>query len=139
METTEKIILTPETYENVSRMLRSPDDENAIVALSAMEGMDFKSCKLYMALLYKESSNKKALWKEHAPNLLKNVESLGFTDECTLRMIFDKLRAEASEGELTVYATKFQEMLVVMLKGWGFGPMIDNLNIKITVKDDKQK
>lgn len=137
METTEKIVLSPDTYENVSRMLRSPDDENVIVGLSALEGMDFKSCKLYMALLYKESSNKKSLWKEHAPNLLKNVEGLGLGEEMTLKSIFNTLKKDASPGELQVFANKFQEMLSVMLKGWGFGDMIDGMNINITVKNAK--
>ena len=139
METTEKIVLSPETYENVSRMLGSPDNENVLVALSALEGMDFKSCKMYMALLYKESQSKAAMWEEHAPTLLKNIKSLGLDEGITLTSIFKVLNKDASEGELQVFSDRFGGTLKTMLKAWGFGEIIDDLNIKISVNNDRQK
>lgn len=136
----EKITLTPETFENVSRMLTSPDEENAVVALSALEGMDFKSCKMYMALLYKESHlNRTAMWQEHAPTVLEKIKGLKLDDEVTLTSIFLALEKDATPGELLVYSSRFAETLKVMLKTWGFGKIIDDLDIKITVKDDRQK
>lgn len=138
--TKEKIILTPETYENVSRMLNSPDEENAVVALSAMEEMDFKSCKMYMALLYKESYlNRYAMWEQNAPNLLQNVKNLKLDEGITLTSIFLTLEKEASEGELQVYANKFRDTLAEMLKVWGFGKVIPGLNISITVKPQNER
>lgn len=135
----EKIVLTPETFENVSRMLNSPDEENTIVALSAMEGMDFRSCKMYMALLYKESRQKANLWKEHSPNLLANILKVGIDEQCTLRSIFDTLREEASPGELEVFCKEFEKGILGMLRGWNFGKMLDDVNIKITIKNEGQK
>lgn len=137
METKEKITLTPETFENVSRMLISPDEENAVVALSAMEGMDFRSCKMYMALLYKESRHKSQLWKDNCPILYANVMKLGIDDQFTLRSIFNSLKNEASPEELEVFCKEFEKGIVGMLKGWNFGAMIDEVDIKITIKKDE--
>ncbi len=130
----EKITLTPETFENVNRMLVSPDEENAIVALSALEGMDFRSCKMYMALLYKESRQKNNLWKEHCPKLLANIQGLGLDEQVTLRSIFNTLKEDATPGEMEVFCREFEKGLKGMLKGWNFGAMIDDLDIKITTK-----
>jgi hypothetical protein len=130
----EKIELNPETFENVRRMLASPDEANVITGLMALEQIDFRSSKMYLVMLYKENTERKGLWQVNCPNLVKNIENLGLDNEMSFVSIYDKLFEDVTPDEEAVYFERFGAMAAVMLKGWGFAKMIDDLDIVIKRK-----
>jgi hypothetical protein len=74
-----KIILGRDTYEQLKSMLESPDQENAIVALSCIEASDFKSNITYVLLMMHEADIDFKMWKEHAAETIKKYTTLGIS------------------------------------------------------------
>lgn len=130
----EKITLNPETFDNVSKMLNSPDQENATTALMAMEQMDFNNSKLYMVLLYKETVDKKHLWEQNCPGVLKNINNLGLDEHLSFKSIFLNLKDKVSDEEMQVFLSRFGSVLKKLLNDWGFKGMVEDLDILITLK-----
>lgn len=132
----EKVKLDAESFETVAKMLNSPDQENASTALMAMEQMDFKKGTMYFALLYRDSMDKQALWKEHAPNLLKNIQGLGLDDVISYRSMWNVLKSKASADEKQIFAERFSKVVGQTLGEWGFKDIMKDLQITVTVKKD---
>lgn len=133
---TEKIKLDGESFETIAKMLSSPDQENASTALMAMEQMDFKKGTMYFALLYRDSMEKQNLWKDHAPNLLKNIQGLGLDDTISYRSMWNILKSKATNEEKEVFAKRFSKVVGSTLGEWGFKDIMKDLQITVTVKKD---
>jgi len=130
----EKIVLNPESFENISKMLNSPDEENAAVGLMTIAQMDFTKSKMYMVLLYKDSLNKE-LWEEHCPDVVKNIKNLKLDDVLSFTSIYDQMKKTSSKDEMAVFLDRFTYSLRVMLKNWGYANIMPDVDIKITMKN----
>jgi len=130
----EKIVLNPESFENISKMLNSPDEENAAVGLMTIAQMDFTKSKMYMVLLYKDSLNKE-LWEEHCPDVVKNIKNLKLDDVLSFTSIYDQMKKTSSKDEMAVFLDRFTYSLSVMLKNWGYANIMPDIDIKITMKN----
>jgi hypothetical protein len=137
METSEKIRIDSESFENVANMLKSASVEDASTALMAMEQMDFRKGCMFFAILFRDSLGKVELWKKHAPDLLKNIQGLGLDEICSYRSIWNKLKDKASLDEKKVFAKRFGIDATEILADWGFKDMIKDFKITISLKDDK--
>jgi len=135
-KTMEKIKIDPETFANVSKMLTSVDDENVSTALMAMEQMDFRKGTMCYALLYKESMSKQTLWKEHAPNLLANLEKLGIDNSWSYRSIWNEMKKKASKEEKQLFVDRFGPIAGDLISKWGFKDMLKDMTITIKLKED---
>ena len=133
--TTEKIKIDASTFNTILEMLNSNDVENAATSLMAMEQMDKKEGLLYFILLYRESKEKTLLWKEHAPTLLKRIETIGIDKDFSLRSIWEICRDAVTDDQKEVYKKRFEVMLTKILNEWGFKPILDDMEIKIKFKD----
>lgn len=86
----ERITLSRDTYDQLKSMLESPDEENAIVALSCIEASDFKSNITYVLLIMKEADVDFQLWKAHAAETMKKYRALGImTGHLTYKKIME--------------------------------------------------
>ena len=135
-EKVEKVNMDNESFETISKMLLSPDQENATTALLAMEQMDFKKGTMYFALLYRDSMDKQALWKDNAPGLLKNIQGLGLDDAVSYRSIWNLLKSKATIEEKEVFANRFGSVMGQTLAEWGFKDIMKDLQVSITIKKD---
>ena len=133
-----KVKLDAESFDSITKMLASPDQENLTTAMMAMEEMDFKQGKMYFALLYRASLEKQDLWKTHAPNLLKNIQGLGLDEVVSYRSIWNILKKAASDEEKSVFAERFSKVVGTTLGEWGFKDIMKDLKITVTIKKDAE-
>ena len=133
-----KVKLDAESFDSITKLLASPDQENLTTAMMAMEEMDFKQGKMYFALLYRASLEKQDLWKTHAPNLLKNIQGLGLDEVVSYRSIWNILKKGASDEEKSVFAERFSKVVGTTLGEWGFKDIMKDLKITVTVKKDAE-
>jgi len=133
-----KVKLDTESFDSITKMLASPDQENVATALMAMEEMDFKQGKMYFALLYRASLEKQDLWKTHAPNLLKNIQGLDLDDVVSYRSIWNVLKKNASDEEKSAFAERFSKVVGTTLGEWGFKDIMKDLKITVTIKKDAE-
>lgn len=130
----EKITLNKDTFENVRRMLASPDEANVMTGLMALEQVDFRTSTMYMVMLYKETSEKRHLWEVNCPNLLKNIDGLGLDSDISFMSIYKKLMDKISPDEEQLFLDRYSAVVGKLLQAWGFSGMIEELDIKITRK-----
>jgi hypothetical protein len=71
-------------YDTLFRMINSPDEENSKLAMSLLEGVNFKKNLVLILLLYKKSSRLFIEWKAWAPKLSGKVQRLGVQPGCPL-------------------------------------------------------
>lgn len=133
----EKIKLDTESFENVSKMLNSPNEKDNITALMAMEQIDFRKNQMFLTLLYKNSIVKQQLWKINAPNLQKNLIGLGLDEIFSYRSIWNKLKDSVSKDEKKMFMSKFSLAINEILTDWGFKEMIKDFTITIKLKNDE--
>jgi hypothetical protein len=134
----EKIVLEEDTFNTVSKMLESPDEDTISTALMALEEMDFRKGTVFFALLFQRSiktAGREALWQKHAPNLQKNLRNLGCDTIFSFRTIWDQFKDTASEGEKRVYETQIAPDFMTMLSEWGFKNLLKDMDIICKFKE----
>ena len=137
--TVEKMKLDSESFETIEKMLSSPDQENVATALMAMEQMDFKKGTMYFALLYRDTVEKQELWKKHAPNLHKNIQSLGLDDIVSYRSMWNTLKGKVTDEEKELFAKRFSKVVGSTLGEWGFKDIMKDLTITVTLKKNAKQ
>jgi hypothetical protein len=107
----DKIILGKDTYQQLKDMLESPDEENAVRALSCIENSDFKSNITYVLLMMKEANVVYELWKINATETLKKYRALGIlSGELTYKKIMEIiLQYQAPIEDIQFFMNRFAE------------------------------
>lgn len=136
MATLEKFKLDAESFESISKMLTSSDEETASTALMALEQMDFRKGSMFFAILYRDSLEKAKLWETHASDLLKNIKGLGLDEIVSYRSIWNKLKDKATRDEKKVFLDRFSIATGEVLVEWGFKDMMKDFKVIIQLKDD---
>jgi len=152
----EVIILNDSTYDRVLDMLCSPDRDNAQVAVSIIEAVDFEKNAPYILLLAKESEGN--LTKNNNPfrtNLFAKedvVEPIGssfnsnianLVNSCSNdagKLTYNKMYTELSQKKtdavaMTFFLDKFSESLKTHLLQWGFD-FVHTMNLKLIPKTE---
>jgi hypothetical protein len=130
-------------YNNLLNMLNSSDRENAVVALTCIENIDFKLFMLKIMLLYKESKVELGMWKEHAPKahakLMKAIYSTKHAqtqphdyvtfDEIVRACAKETISEEDTQLLVSVICKKMQDSF----EAYGLS-CIESLDVKINFK-----
>lgn len=134
---TEVITLNKETLDNILQMVNSVDQENKVVALSCLDGLDFNTNLVYLLFLKKEGNATGEDWKTHAPQTTKMLQALGvdMNGVITYRMIQDLLlKKQVSVEDFQYYLDRFARQMHNSIKNMGYD-FIDSLEITIKLKE----
>ena len=127
-----------ESYFNMLGMMRSPDEENKIVALNCLENMDFKTNLVYILMLMKHTSIEENLWKCHAPITFDRLFQLNFklSHTMTFKKVFETvLRTSVHNDDIQFFFDIFSGHLKEMVQELGYDAL-DNIEIKLIHKKD---
>jgi len=136
METTERIKVDINNYENFWSMLNSSDEGNAVVALSILENADFRESLPYILLLVKsQDGSGRQLWLNNASKLTKKIETLGINLGTSLsyKVIIEIIKDKCSTEATQFVIDKFTIILTKYLIKWGFD-FVKDLDVKLTLK-----
>ncbi len=137
----EKLKLTVDTFENTVRMMNSPDQENIVVALECIENVDFKENLTYIILVTKFANVTADIWKKHAPESAKKLESIGM--ELSKPMNYKKMlqiliKYKVPDSDLQFFFNKFEGNLKESIKSLGYD-FIDDIKITLKLKDKQHE
>ncbi len=133
--------ITKEKYQNIVDMLRSPDEENKVVALTIIDGLDFKANIAKILLMKKHSDSSNKLWEEHAPNIfdkLKEISNLDISKHLTYKVILSvitKLQLPAESFEF--YMKDFSNYLLNQVQHMGYD-YIESMEITVKYKEHEE-
>lgn len=117
--------------ESIVKMLESKDEGDVVVALAAMDNLDFKTNAISIALAYKNRNHDRSLWKKHAPNIIKILEANKIDNNITYHEIYNLiLDIKPPADQVELFITAFNKHTLDSLKNYGFD-FIDTLNITI--------
>ena len=130
--------MTRERFENVRRMLESPDKENQILGLAILEEQDFHENIAFILLSKKYTHATNDMWKEHAPTIYAELEAipgLSLDNVFTFKKILEALTVmKAPYDQLQFYLSTFSAYLLEQLKSLGYD-FIEDLDLNIKLKD----
>jgi len=136
--------ITNEKYGNILTMMSSEDEENKVVALTIIEGLNFNDNITKILLLKKHSTSTKELWKEHAPIIYKEFEKLsarGWIDvnkHLTYKQVLKTIAMlKVSRENFDFYWRDFSNYLMHQVVGLKYDG-ITSIDITINYKDDEQ-
>lgn len=128
-------------YKNLIRMLNSPDEENAIVALECLNNVDFKENMVLIMCLYKNCRHSEKFWIENANAIYNKLKDISMIEDSssyrhqakamTNRRILEKAKEhDASNEQIKVFAECVTEELLIGLEQYGYD-FIESINITI--------
>ena len=136
--------ITKEKYQNIIDMLRSPDDENKVVALTIIEQIDFKSNVTKILLLKKHSQSHKKDWEENAPTIYKELEKLAddkiidLNKHLTYKQVLSAItRLQVDKEEFQFYMNDFTNYLLHQIQSMGYD-YIEDIDITLKYKEQEQ-
>jgi hypothetical protein len=136
--------ITIEKYQNIIDMLRSPDEENKVVALTIIDQIDFKSNITKILLLKKHSESNKSQWEEHAPKIYKELETLAadkiidLNKHLTYKQVLSAItRLQVDQEEFQFYMNDFTQYLLRQIQSMGYD-YIEDIDITLKYKEHEQ-
>jgi len=140
---TNKIKIDEETYQNLLSMLNA-SEEDAIVALTAINNLGGKRNLLQTLFLRKNANCKRELWEEHAKKVIKyhdsyTAMSLRFITYAELFKVIKHLQytsKEDKEFDIIFYTKRLQDFIHRSLIG--FEDVIDSIEINVKLKQHEQ-
>jgi hypothetical protein len=139
---TEKLPMTRERFENVRKMLESPDQENQVIGLAILEEQDFTDNAAFILLCKKYGSATNKMWEEHAPVLykrMKSIQGLDVEKVLTFKAILQALtEIKAPYEQIQFYLSTFSAYLYEQLKSLGYD-FIENLELNIKLKAEYEQ
>jgi thiol-disulfide isomerase/thioredoxin len=135
----DKLVLDSESYESLSRMLNSTE-EDTIVALTCLNNVNQKDSLVYTLFLRKKSKLYYKMWANYCPKLIKYHESLGVSDKnynIKYNTIIDIIeKTDNKEQNIEVFLKEFSKFLQGNLsKAFGF---IDELEFVLKFKNKNE-
>jgi hypothetical protein len=134
----EKVIIDSESYQNLWAMLNSKDKENTVVALAAIEQMDYKQSLPYILLLFKGLSEEdRKLWFKDDTDLGKRLKASGVAPDTKLpyQDIYDKVHKDCPKEAVQFVLDEFSKVLKKYIVEWGF-EFVRNLDLNLKLKED---
>lgn len=134
----DKLVIDTTTYENLWAMLNSKDKENTVVALAAIEQMDYVQSLPYILLLFKGlSENDRRLWFTDANDLGKRLKASGVSPETKLpyQDIYDKVSKDCPKEAVQFVLDEFAKVLQKYIVEWGF-EFVRGLELNLKIKED---
>lgn len=136
--------ITIEKYQNIIDMLRSPDEENKVVALTIIDQIDFKSNITKILLLKKHSESTKKQWVEHAPTIYKKLEELegdkliDLNKHLTYKQVLSAItQLQVNKEEFQFYMNDFTQYLLHQIQSMGYD-YIEDIDITLKYKEHEQ-
>lgn len=123
-------------YDNLYKMMISPDNQNAVLALSLLETVDFKNNLVPILLLYKKTSISSEYWKEHAPKLWAKLKKHGVSSDnpLTYKQILEIIKdKKVSEDQVNIFIQSVNDTLKNHLCDYGYD-FIEKIEIKLKHK-----
>jgi hypothetical protein len=139
----EKLVIDSESYDNLSQMLDSTE-EDQVVALECIKNVDQKKSLIYTLFLRKNNLKTFGLWHEHCSKVLKYHASLGISKDSNAVSYNDIMKImkeqDNKEENVKVFMKEFARFLKDSMSTTHF-EFIDDIQIEITLKkqDEKQK
>jgi hypothetical protein len=138
----EKLKMTKERFDNVRKMLESPDLENQVIGLSILEEQDFISNSAFILLCKKYSVASNQQWELHAPKLyaqMKSIPNLDVEKTLTFKSILEALtKIKAPYEQIQFYLMVFSAYLYEQLRNLGYD-FIENLELNIKLKSEYEQ
>ena len=134
----DKLVIDTTTYENLWAMLNSKDKENTVVALAAIEQMDYVQSLPYILLLFKGlSENDRRLWFTDDNDLGKRLKASGVSPETKLpyQDIYDKVSKDCPKEAVQFVLDEFAKVLQKYIVEWGF-EFVRGLELNLKIKED---
>jgi hypothetical protein len=138
--------ITIEKYQNIIKMLRSPDKESQVVGLTIIDELKFDENITQILLMMKHSEASLNTWEEHAPKIHKKVLKLhdkkiigDINRQLTYKQILSaisklKVKPEAFE----FYMQDFSNYLLDQVRSMGYD-FIESMDINIKYKEHEQR
>jgi len=129
------MIFNKEETRNLLNMLRSPDDENAVIAFESLKNVDIKAYIGELILLYKFGKQTNAVWEANCPKCFTainkeiDIDKTLSTGECLSAMTFNKV----SMYSIELFMELFTENMVGFLGQMGYP--VDKFDIILKLKD----
>lgn len=129
-----KMVFDKEETRNLLNMLKSPDQENHVVALSALQNVDTNKYIGELLVMYKYSGITKDKWKEAGKKvqdkLNKIVGEISLTSPRTLKLITEH---KGSKASIELFMEYFVRDMTSMLEQIGYPT--ESFEININLKD----
>jgi hypothetical protein len=129
--------MTRERFENVRKMLESPDKENQVLGLAILEQQDFKENMAFILLAKKYTHATNAMWEEEAPTIYKQlgeIQGLDLNKVFTFKSILRALTVmQAPYDQIQFYLSTFSAYLLEQLNSLGYD-FIEDLDLNIKLK-----
>jgi len=125
-------------YDNVLKMINSVDTENRVVALTALDNVDFNKSLSYLLLFKKQGNASGAEWAEHAPKVTGMLKGIGINTDSvlTFKQILEiMVKRKVPVEDIQFYLNRFGDHLFNSIKNLGYN-FIDTLEIKIKLKTE---
>jgi len=133
--------ITKEKYQNIVKMLKSPDVANQMVALTIINELSFTENITQILLLKKHSTATNNQWVEHAPDIftdLSNIKDLDTSKHLTYKQVLKALTTMKVSAEgFEFYMNDFSDYLLNQIQAMGYD-YIEDIQITIKAKDDDQ-
>ena len=135
-------LMTEEKFQNVCKMLESPDQENKVLALSIIEAHDFQGNLAFILLAMKYGFASNALWEENSPEIyakLKAIKCIDLDKALTFKNIMEALaeqKAPHEQGQffLNVFSKYLFKQIAVL--GYDF---IEDIELVIKLKPEYEQ
>ena len=140
-----KTIFTPDQFDNLIAMGKSPDIENQILALQLIETVNFDEHLIYIMLLYKLGKIEPETWYIHGSKTYKQLKrkwsyaGLTMASVITYKRIFAMLGTvkKNKEEQIQFFLRYFGSYLEKQCKALGYD-FIETLEIKINSKNETE-
>lgn len=129
--------LGADTFDSILSMMNSPDKENVVVALQAVENVDFKENLAYLVMLKMKANVTADVWRTNAPECTKRLERIGIPADKPLsykNVLETFVKYKVPEEALQFYYNNFGSYLLAELKKLGYD-WVETVEIKLVLKN----
>lgn len=139
----ETLKLTPETCDNILKIMASNDQSNLVVATETIRNINVVENLPYLLIMYKQSSvnNRKTVFLDTIKDKIQSTcKTITFTDnvkDLTYNKLYYELKAhkEVSPEAMNYFIDKFSDSLSEVMISWGFSFMED-FKLKLTPRNN---
>lgn len=129
--------ITQEKYDNIIKMLKSPDESNQIFGLTILNELSFSDNITKILLILKHSNTNIGLWQKHAPGLyvdLSDLKELDLKKHITYKHLLNTLIVnKVSAEQIEFYMNDFSKYLLNQIQAMGYD-YIDDIHLSIKLK-----
>ena len=135
----ETLKLTPETCDNILKIMTSNDQSNLVIATETIRNINVVENLPYLLIMYKQSSvtNRQTVFLDTIKDKIQGTcKTLTFTDkvkDLTYNKLYYELKAhkDIDPEAMDYFLDKFSDSLSEVMISWGFSFMED-FKLKLT-------